>query len=181
MPARLELTLVSFGKFLLRQPLLPDTFHTKQWMSSGEHWVFIRRTHVRWIYDEFSTRWRYTRLNPFPIRFFPFKFLLSFPACFLWHFRRVYEACKIVTVFNRKIYANEEKNFFNEPPDNVCLIVLCSEKKTLNFCSIYELDDKTLWQSKCSTKFYWSDQGEVFNSQHESCFEWQEKKRKRKL
>lgn len=132
MPARLKLSLVSFGKLLLRQPLLPDTFHTKQWMSSGEHWVFIRRTHVRWIYDEFSTRWHYIRGATLFFQFgFSPKFLLSFPACFLWHFRRLYEAWKIVTVFNRKMYATRKKNFFNEPHDNVCLIVLCSKKKNL--------------------------------------------------
>jgi len=39
--------------------------NTKQWMSSGWHWVFRRFAHERWIYDEFSSRWRYTQKHIF--------------------------------------------------------------------------------------------------------------------
>lgn len=101
--------------------LCPRHFsHTKQWMSSGAHWVFIRFTHVRWIYDEFSTRKLTLYAKECSQRGYPFsvKFSTRFfsqllppflplfrPVFFLLHFRRLYEACKIVTVFNRKIYA----------------------------------------------------------------------------
>lgn len=80
MPARLKPSLVSFDKSPFPPSLFLQRFsYTKQWMSSGAHWVFIRFTHVRWFHDEFSA----TEGNPFSFKFFPLIFCLSFPPVFI--------------------------------------------------------------------------------------------------